>query len=91
MPLTRSQIMARVRGNGNKSTEEALVRLFRQFGIKGWRRTVAVDAVQIERIEGDLVYGIAGIDPPEERQHFVLHLNEGTNAEPGASPNDGLK
>lgn len=30
--------MARVRGYGNKSTEEKLARLFRQAGIKGWRR-----------------------------------------------------
>jgi DNA mismatch endonuclease (patch repair protein) len=30
--------MARVRGRGNKSTEEKLARLFRQAGIKGWRR-----------------------------------------------------
>jgi len=30
--------MARVRGRGNKSTEEKLACLFRQTGIKGWRR-----------------------------------------------------
>ena len=30
--------MARVRGRGNKSTEEKLARLFRQAGITGWRR-----------------------------------------------------
>ena len=30
--------MARVRGRGNKSTEEKLVQLFRVYGIKGWRR-----------------------------------------------------
>ena len=30
--------MARVRGRGNKSTEQRLARLFRQSGIKGWRR-----------------------------------------------------
>ncbi|GDX12105.1 hypothetical protein LBMAG57_38770 [Verrucomicrobiota bacterium] len=38
VPLTRSQIMARVRGRGNKSTEENLARLFRKAGITGWRR-----------------------------------------------------
>lgn len=38
MALTRSQIMSRVRGRGNKSTEERLARLFRKAGIKGWRR-----------------------------------------------------
>jgi DNA mismatch endonuclease (patch repair protein) len=31
-------MMARVRGRGNKSTEEKLARLFRRAGIKGWRR-----------------------------------------------------
>ena len=30
--------MARVRGRGNKSTEEKVARLFRRVGIKGWRR-----------------------------------------------------
>ena len=30
--------MGRVRGRGNKSTEEKLARLFRRAGIKGWRR-----------------------------------------------------
>lgn len=36
--LQRSEIMSRVRGRGNKSTELALVRLFRKHGITGWRR-----------------------------------------------------
>lgn len=34
----RSEIMARVRGKGNRATEERLVKLFRENGIKGWRR-----------------------------------------------------
>jgi DNA mismatch endonuclease (patch repair protein) len=38
VPLTRSQLMSRVRGRGNKSTEEKLVSLLRAAGIKGWRR-----------------------------------------------------
>lgn len=38
VPLTRSQLMARVRGRGNKSTEEKLAQLFRKAGITGWRR-----------------------------------------------------
>jgi len=38
MLLTRSQIMARVRGRGNESTEKQLARLFRNAGINGWRR-----------------------------------------------------
>ncbi len=38
VPLTRSQLMARVRSRGNKSTEEKLARMFRDAGITGWRR-----------------------------------------------------
>jgi DNA mismatch endonuclease (patch repair protein) len=34
----RSQVMAAVRSRGNKHTEGALVAVFRQNGIKGWRR-----------------------------------------------------
>ncbi len=34
----RSQVMSLIRGHGNMSTELKLVALFRQFGIKGWRR-----------------------------------------------------
>lgn len=34
----RSAIMARVRSRGNLSTELQLIRLFREAGIKGWRR-----------------------------------------------------
>lgn len=34
----RSEVMSRVRGQGNKDTELALVKLFRQHNITGWRR-----------------------------------------------------
>ena len=34
----RSEIMSRVRGEGNKSTELRLIELFREHRIKGWRR-----------------------------------------------------
>lgn len=34
----RSRIMRSVRGRGNASTELKVVRLFRENGIKGWRR-----------------------------------------------------
>jgi len=34
----RSEIMSRVRGKGNKATELKLIALFREHGIKGWRR-----------------------------------------------------
>lgn len=36
----RSQLMAKVRGHGNESTELALAKLFRRNKITGWRRQV---------------------------------------------------
>lgn len=38
----RSEIMARVRGSGNKATELAMVDLLRRNGIVGWRRKAPV-------------------------------------------------
>lgn len=38
----RSEVMARIRGKGNKSTELALVAAFKKVGIKGWRRHVVL-------------------------------------------------
>jgi DNA mismatch endonuclease, patch repair protein len=35
---TRSRMMSRIRGRGNKETEEALAKFLRQHRIKGWRR-----------------------------------------------------
>lgn len=40
--LTRSQLMARVRSYGNRSTEAVLIKLMRGAGIKGWRRHLRV-------------------------------------------------
>ena len=34
----RSEVMSRIRGSGNKSTEIALIKIFRENGITGWRR-----------------------------------------------------
>ena len=34
----RSEVMSRIRGKGNWSTEIKLLKLFREHGIKGWRR-----------------------------------------------------
>ena len=34
----RSEVMRRVRSSNNKSTELKLIELFKQHGIKGWRR-----------------------------------------------------
>ncbi len=37
-PKKRSEVMSRIRGRGNKATELALVQVFRDHGITGWRR-----------------------------------------------------
>lgn len=34
----RSEVMSRIRSRGNKETEEALVAVFRNMKLKGWRR-----------------------------------------------------
>src|SRR5258708_20613035 len=36
--LSRSEIMARIRSTGNKTTEVRLMRLLVKNGVKGWRR-----------------------------------------------------
>lgn len=36
--LKRSQIMATIKGQGNRTTEIAMVKLFKQQKISGWRR-----------------------------------------------------
>jgi DNA mismatch endonuclease (patch repair protein) len=41
-PSQRSEVMSRIRGKGNKTTELALAKAFRRVGIKGWRRHVCV-------------------------------------------------
>jgi DNA mismatch endonuclease (patch repair protein) len=38
----RSDVMSRIRGRGNKETEQLLAKLFRTYGITGWRRRQAV-------------------------------------------------
>lgn len=37
-PKERSRIMSATKGRGNKSTEQVLIRVFRQLKISGWRR-----------------------------------------------------
>jgi DNA mismatch endonuclease (patch repair protein) len=39
---TRSAVMGKVRGKGNKSTELKLIEIFRENGIIGWRRNYPV-------------------------------------------------
>jgi len=38
----RSEVMSRIRGKGNKTTELALASAFRRAGIKGWRRHLVI-------------------------------------------------
>lgn len=38
----RSAIMKKIKSNGNKSTEQKLIDIFLQNGIKGWRRNYLV-------------------------------------------------
>jgi len=39
-PQKRSEIMSRVKGRDNRATEVELVKIFRTYRIKGWRRNV---------------------------------------------------
>ena len=39
----RSRIMAKVKARGNKSTELKLITLFKEGGIKGWRRNYPLE------------------------------------------------
>lgn len=50
-----------------------------------WRRSVAVDGVEISIVKNGKVYGDAGIDPPYEWHPFVLDLVTGSDAEPSAA------
>jgi DNA mismatch endonuclease (patch repair protein) len=34
----RSEVMGKVKSSGNRSTEQKLISVFREFGITGWRR-----------------------------------------------------
>ena len=44
----RSEVMARIRGRGNKDTELVLARLLRAYRITGWRRHVEVRGTKLE-------------------------------------------
>lgn len=37
-PRKRSEVMSRIRSQGNKATELKLIKIFRLFGFIGWRR-----------------------------------------------------
>lgn len=38
----RSRIMAKVKARGNKSTELKLIKIFKEYSIKGWRRNYSL-------------------------------------------------
>jgi DNA mismatch endonuclease (patch repair protein) len=38
----RSEIMSRVKGRGNLSTEVLLIKIFRAFGLSGWKRNSTI-------------------------------------------------
>ncbi len=48
-------------------------------GSELWRRTLAVDGVEVHRIQGGIVYGLAGIDPPDEWHPFEVRIEDGTD------------
>ncbi len=50
-------------------------------GSERWRRSVAIDGVEINKIEDGLIHGNAGIDPPDEWHPFLLQLATGNDAE----------
>lgn len=39
-PEQRSEVMRRIRSSGNAATELKLISIFKQYGVKGWRRNV---------------------------------------------------
>lgn len=41
-PKQRSEIMSMVKSRENKATELRLIRVFREFGIRGWRRRAKI-------------------------------------------------
>jgi len=55
-------------------------------GTELWRRSVAVDGVEITDVRDGLIYGNAGIDPADEWHPFVLDLATGADAEQSGEP-----
>jgi DNA mismatch endonuclease (patch repair protein) len=61
-PSKRSEVMSRIKGKGNLSTEMRLVRLFREHGITGWRRHLSVSlkgtasSRRLLRVKPDFVF-----------------------------------
>lgn len=68
-PAKRSEVMSRIRSRGNKDTELRLRAVFREQGITGWRRHVAI------RFE---VPGSKFQDVPRKPQRGVTNLKSET-------------
>jgi DNA mismatch endonuclease (patch repair protein) len=54
-PTKRSEVMSRIRGKGNETTELELAAAFKRAGIKGWRRHVVIKVTlgpRVARREG---------------------------------------
>lgn len=51
----RSDVMSRIRGRGNKSTELALIRVFRLVGITGWRRHLKIRRRKVKCTAGEVI------------------------------------
>lgn len=50
-------------------------------GSQRWRRTVALDGVEVDRIERGLAHGRAGIDPPDDWRSFTIRLADGRDVQ----------
>jgi hypothetical protein len=55
-------------------------------GTELWRRSVAIDGVEITKVEDGLIYGSAGIDPPDVWHPFLLDLATGNDVKPPNAP-----
>lgn len=52
----RSEVMARISGSGNRATELQMVRLFKKFGVVGWRRKQVLRVSTPRGIRPDFVF-----------------------------------
>ena len=56
--MNRSEIMSRIRGRGNSSTEQRMISFFREKGISGWRRhrTILAPGGGLRYIRPDFIF-----------------------------------
>lgn len=82
----RSEVMRAVKSNGNKSTELKLIKLFKENGIKGWRRGYPVkghpDFVFLDKkvavfVDGCLWHGHSCRHWPKSNVEFWKNKIEG--------------